>query len=439
MVTTVRTSPWRARSAATALVGLVGVAPGQAVLPTVFVSHYFEPSPGGTIATFTVGPDGTPSLVGNAPSGTWAGAMAVSPSGAYLAAATAAGSSDGDSARDLFFIHRVNADSTLDEVLRIWVPNTASSVAWMSEDVLVIAQTDSATISRIWTYRFDAAAPALTPIDFEVSGIFTYTYAADAARGVVWVEDSGFPAAVSRFLISPDGTIGFDGEVIVDRYPLGLTVSPDGGFLYAASGISDGRNKLTALRVNPIGSPTPATELPGSPFVTRGNSPARLTLARDGAVLVVGHGTDSLVQTFLVAPDGSLTDSGFGFDAGGQGELGGVFASIGDLVFFTDDSSFPSAATGLYTFRVGPGGELTRIGDLVDTGNRRPGEVGLAVWPGLPACRPDLDGDGTLGVFDILLYFDAFGAGDASVDLNGDGRLDVIDILAFFDLFAAGC
>lgn len=55
------------------------------------------------------------------------------------------------------------------------------------------------------------------------------------------------------------------------------------------------------------------------------------------------------------------------------------------------------------------------------------------------SCAADLTGDGVANIFDILRFFDLFGAGDASADLAADGSLDIFDILAFFEVFGAGC
>ncbi len=54
-------------------------------------------------------------------------------------------------------------------------------------------------------------------------------------------------------------------------------------------------------------------------------------------------------------------------------------------------------------------------------------------------CRPDLDADGTLTIFDFLTFFNLFDAGDARADFDGDGELTIFDFLAFQTAFDAGC
>jgi len=46
-----------------------------------------------------------------------------------------------------------------------------------------------------------------------------------------------------------------------------------------------------------------------------------------------------------------------------------------------------------------------------------------------PSCDGDLDGDGIVGVDDVLAVLSAFGGSDASGDANGDGQVNVDDIL----------
>jgi hypothetical protein len=56
-----------------------------------------------------------------------------------------------------------------------------------------------------------------------------------------------------------------------------------------------------------------------------------------------------------------------------------------------------------------------------------------------PPCRADMDGDGSLTIFDFLAYQNAFDAGDFLADFDGDGELTIFDFLAFQNEFDAGC
>ncbi|NRA57025.1 MAG: hypothetical protein HRU13_02760 [Phycisphaerales bacterium] len=54
-------------------------------------------------------------------------------------------------------------------------------------------------------------------------------------------------------------------------------------------------------------------------------------------------------------------------------------------------------------------------------------------------CRADFDGDGTLSVFDFILFQSAFVAGDIAADFDGDGLLSVFDYVLFQTRFTMGC
>jgi dienelactone hydrolase len=55
------------------------------------------------------------------------------------------------------------------------------------------------------------------------------------------------------------------------------------------------------------------------------------------------------------------------------------------------------------------------------------------------ACPADLDGDGSLTIFDFLAFQNLFDAGDPLADFDGDGDLTLFDFLAFQNAFDAGC
>ncbi|UYV12334.1 MAG: hypothetical protein NCW75_13665 [Phycisphaera sp.] len=57
----------------------------------------------------------------------------------------------------------------------------------------------------------------------------------------------------------------------------------------------------------------------------------------------------------------------------------------------------------------------------------------------LAACKADLDGDGSLSLFDFLEFQNLFDGGDLAADFDGDGVLTIFDFLEFQNLFVAGC
>ena len=51
----------------------------------------------------------------------------------------------------------------------------------------------------------------------------------------------------------------------------------------------------------------------------------------------------------------------------------------------------------------------------------------------------DLDGDGSLTIFDFLAFQNLFDSGDPAADFDGDGVLTIFDFTTFLNEFDAGC
>jgi hypothetical protein len=87
------------------------------------------------------------------------------------------------------------------------------------------------------------------------------------------------------------------------------------------------------------------------------------------------------------------------------------------------------------------GGGLTQI-DVLDlyAPNANPSYIDDVLLVEADAgCRADLDGDGSLTIFDFLSFQNLFDAGDPQADFDGDGSLTIFDFLAFQNEFDAGC
>jgi hypothetical protein len=54
-------------------------------------------------------------------------------------------------------------------------------------------------------------------------------------------------------------------------------------------------------------------------------------------------------------------------------------------------------------------------------------------------CYPDLDGNGTLDLFDFLSFVNLFNAAAPDADCDGNGALDLFDFLCFINAFNKGC
>ncbi|MEO1008889.1 MAG: GC-type dockerin domain-anchored protein [Planctomycetota bacterium] len=72
-------------------------------------------------------------------------------------------------------------------------------------------------------------------------------------------------------------------------------------------------------------------------------------------------------------------------------------------------------------------------------GREGPKLIITAEGDGSGTCRPDIDGDGSLTIFDFLAFQNLFDAGDLAADFDGDGSLTIFDFLEFQNEFDAGC
>ncbi|MCW5758102.1 MAG: hypothetical protein KIT54_12765, partial [Phycisphaeraceae bacterium] len=86
---------------------------------------------------------------------------------------------------------------------------------------------------------------------------------------------------------------------------------------------------------------------------------------------------------------------------------------------------------------VGAAHEHQTRGDVLGTGALYIFDLDCIL--GVNPCPVDMDADGQLTIFDLLLFFNLFAAGDPQADFDGDGELTLFDFLAFQTAFAAGC
>lgn len=220
----------------------------------------------------------------------------------------------------------------------------------------------------------------------------------------------------------------------------------------------------------PTGEPGRACVVFGRDTATVGAFPARLLVADlDGS------------QGFVI--EGLAADDDIGSQVGGLGDVNGdgfddMIISAGQYASATGDpvyvvygrdgatTPFPAVfelasldgTNGFSMFDAtmfglgnGIAGDLDFNADgvsdiLVSTPNARRGTrsdagVGIVVFGRQPAppCRADLDGDGSLTLFDFLAFQSAFDLGDLAADFDDDGTLTFFDFLAYQTAFSIGC
>lgn len=381
---------------------------GQATEPTIFVLANVSD----TVSSYQVLSDGTLDFVDAEAASDGPISAALSPDGKWLAV----GHGTINNVEEVLLIFAVQENGSLQLRLGATVPDSPLGMTWISDTHVAILET-GASFVRI--YEFDPFGPSLTEIDNAFSGSFSTSVVTNADRTLLFVQDST-TSTIRSWTINADGTIDQAGFISTSpAFPLDLAVTNASSRIYAAGGISNGGDKISGFSFDNAGDFTP---LPGTPFTSPGASPSQLAVTDDDAFLIAGHGTDATMRTFTINADGSLTSTGFSFDVGSQGTLGGL-ATIGRMLFVTDESTVSDGVSGVYAFTVENDGSLTQNGPILSTGDVRPETI--VAWPGLTL--GDLNGDGAVNGADLAELLSQWG-GPGAADLNGDGVVDGSDL-----------
>ena len=92
------------------------------------------------------------------------------------------------------------------------------------------------------------------------------------------------------------------------------------------------------------------------------------------------------------------------------------------------------------------GSSVVMDGDTVAVGARLDSEAGIdggtvsvVAVDDCSGCPADFTGDGSLDIFDVFAFLDAFNTMNPAADFTGDGSFDIFDVFGFLDAFNAGC
>jgi hypothetical protein len=436
-MTVMRTTPGIA-----ALCALAGSAFGQAAQRAAFVGNNGNAE--GSVTSFTFSPSGAPQFVAKMVTGSGSGSagnnvygIALTPDGRFLATthATAA------SVVEQVSIFRVNADATLTGAGTFTTPDSPLDAVWIKNDVLAITRTNTSLSDHVYVYRYDPTGPTFTQIDVEDAGNFTaYVELSPDGQWLVAADSTGL--TIRTFRVENDGTLTPGITTPTGTYVLDPGFSSQGRLrLYGGGGISGGSEAIPGFDFNIADGS--CTALAGSPFVSSplNSSPKLAVATTDGRFMLIGHGSSSEVRTFsLDEGSGALTDTGFAFDVGIQGDLGDV-AVLGELVLVTD--SFSGANSGLYSFRLNNDGSFVMNGGLVNTQGTTPRHI--APWNPPTSCYANCDqssGSPLLTGNDFTCFLNSFIAGESYANCDGSTVQPVLtanDFQCFLTSFASGC
>lgn len=430
---------------ACAVTGLLACMPAaaQSDEPAIIVANNGNLE--GAVASLKVAGDGSLSFVQKLTLGTRpnlqspcpqcnAYSISMTPNGRYVAL----GHASSDDALQRVTVVEINADTTLTQIGTFPVPDSPLSLQWLSDTRLAVMGTDGGG-SHLEVYDFDAVTPALTEVGTYSTGGFSTSVAVHPSGDFAYTQNSS-NRSIYALAVVPDGSLSeIEIESVSPPFPLELAVSPNGRWLYAAGGISDGGRRVMAYAIQADGS---LVVVPGSPFSSPGASPSNTAVDPANRILLVGHGTDATVRTFEIdGVDGSLTATAFSFDVGLQGSLGDVQAG-GGYAFVSDNTTAIDGVAGVYSFTLGADGSLTQNGPIVSiTVNQA---RAIAVWFPPAGLLGDMNCDGVVSVGDInafvLALTDPNGYAaqfpDCNInnaDFNDDGGVTVGDINGFVD------
>ncbi|GAA2208924.1 hypothetical protein GCM10009850_043820 [Nonomuraea monospora] len=262
------------------------------------------------------------------------------------------------------------------------------SVVSPSGRALYTANTDDGTVSpfaigdggRLRVLGAPAVTGQDSPRGLAMTPDGRYLYVSHG-RPAITGDDTKPPGFVVVFAVRSDGTLRRIGAPVpVERGGLGMSITPDGRFLYVACEVltSVSERQLFGFAVGADGS---LKAVPGSPY-SAPDVPVSAAVTPDGLRLyVVSGGLDldpdvaTKVWGFTIAADGALIAvPDAPFDAG-HGPVGIALTSDGRRAYVS------TLRAELLSFAVGADGRLAPIAEAVPTGGKRPLFQSVAVGP----------------------------------------------------------
>jgi len=420
---------------------MAAAANGQSTQPAAFVANNGNLE--GSVSAFRVNVDGTLTFLnkqvigtrvsGSDPcSGCNAYEISASPNGRWLATCHPAGVVDGLS------VLEVAPGGTVSLRLNLNIGDAGNlDVVWLDNEYMATIFSLAGT-DEVRTYRWNCQANTLTPAHAYAAGGSTAYLAIDPSRSHLYANDSTNDVVIA-YSIGAGGTLTpIDSDGTAPAFPLEITVSPNGEWLYGVCGISSSGNKILGFDVAGDGT---LSALAGSPFVSPNTSTGRCAVSDNNQFLCISH-SNGVVRTFAIdGLTGTPTDTTFFFDVGTTGEVGAI-ACGGGFLFITDNFSGP---TGLYSFKIGTDGSLAMNGTLQSTTGIAP--RGIATWVPIPILG-DLNCDFVLDELDVPFFVSALldpafvppgGCSAQNADMNQDSLNNGDDAQPFIAALLGPC
>ncbi|MGA2099728.1 MAG: beta-propeller fold lactonase family protein [Candidatus Sulfotelmatobacter sp.] len=221
--------------------------------------------------------------------------LVIHPSNKYLYAAN---SGEGD-----ISLFTISSTGALQEITPRTLAGTAPTLLAMDSAgaYLYVANSGSYNIS---TYSISSSSGALTAVGTYPIGMSAMNMKLSPSGGVLYVTGIGLPGAIQAFSVS-NGVLSSTpiagSPYVTGNNPLGLAITPNGGFLYTANKID---NSISEFTVNSDGS---LTALANSPVGESYAGPVSLLIDNSGKYLFVANQGSTNLAGYSIGSDGSLT------------------------------------------------------------------------------------------------------------------------------------
>ncbi len=418
-----------------AILATVSTARAQSALPALFATDHIPTNLDvgnfASVKSFTIDVEtGDLTPVGTYFTNDLPYELALSPNGRYLAVGHASALTNED-----LIIFRVHSDASLTEFAVVTVASSPFEIAWIDNETLAVLETSDLG-SAIWTYNFDPEAPLpvkVTPIDNLPTGSSgSYDLALHPTRPYIFVPNSPLfgGTTLNSFHYAADGDLSLVQTINISSYGLDTQITPNGRFMYVASGTGD---TIQGFAINQQTGTISPMGFGGFPVFD--GAPSHIQITPDGALLFLFCGNTETIRSFTISPD-----DGFLFDTGHSVVIGDTAFNESieiyeDILFVTRNKN-GSIPAGILRYRIHEDGSFTPIGDLVESGARL---YFMETWTPQPITPGDMNADGVVNLLDIPAYVaallgDPFEPEDLErADVNLDGAADGLDTQPFVE------